>query len=101
MELRIGALSNYTPARLADRAASHIVDLASPHAVCIDPRGRVTVEPYDRAVFEDVVGVYAPGSGLIAIYRAVAEDLAFAIERRGIVADTSHRRADAKMRRAA
>lgn len=57
MEIRIGALSNYTPARLADRTASQIVGLTAPHAVCI--------------------------------------------ERRGIVADTSHRRADAKLRRTA
>ena len=84
-ELQIGALANYDARELAERAAGRIMALAEPHAVCIDPRGRVTVEPYEQAVFEDVVGVYSREPGLIQTYKAVRDDLVAAIAERGIV----------------
>lgn len=90
-EIHVGTLARFDARELADRAVGHIMDLRAPHAVCIDPRGTVTIEPYDDAVFEDVVGVYAPGGGLIQTYKAVRDDLASEIARRGIVAATGHR----------
>ena len=84
-EIQVGTLANYSARELAERAADHIMGLSKPHAVCIDPRGRVTVEPYERAVFEDVVGVYSRDPGLIQTYKVVRDDLVAAIAERGIV----------------
>lgn len=100
-EIRVGALANYTAQELAERAVDHLLGFATPHAVCIDPRGRVSIELYEDAVFEDVVGVYGREPGLIALYRQVRDDLVGEIEERGIVADTSHRRVRAGNRKAA
>lgn len=88
---QVGTLARFSARELADRAAARIVDATEPLAVCICPRGIVTVEPYDDAVFEDVVGNFAPGS-LDALRAQVFEALEHTIAERGIVADTSHRR---------
>ncbi len=100
-EIQVGVLANYTARELAERAADHIMVLSKPHAVCIDQRGRVTLELYDDAVFEDVVGVYSREPGLLRVYANVRDDLVDAIAERGIVADTSHRRVRGAERKAA
>jgi len=98
-EIKVGTLANYSVRELAERAAERLMELTKPHAVCIDPDGRVTIEPYDRAVFEDVVGVYSRDLGLIPLYREVRDTLAYVIEQRGITGQrrrryvTSERRA--------
>lgn len=96
----IGTLARLTCEQLAERAAERIMELSKPHAVCIDPDGRVTIEPYDRAVFEDVVGVYSRDLGLIPLYREVRDNLAYVIEQRGITGQR-RRRYVASERRAA
>jgi hypothetical protein len=99
MEVQVGTLANYDVRQLADRAVERLMELSKPHAVCIDPDGRVTIEPYDTAVFEDVVGVYSRDLGLIPLYREVRDTLAYVIEQRGITGQrrrryvTSERRA--------
>jgi len=99
MEVQVGTLANYDVRQLADRTVERLMELSKPHAVCIDPDGRVTIEPYDTAVFEDVVGVYSRDLGLIPLYREVRDTLAYVIEQRGITGQrrrryvTSERRA--------
>lgn len=89
-QVQVGTLANYSARDLADRAAERIMELSQPHAVCIDPRGRVSLELYDDAVFEDVVGVYSRNAGLLATYRDVRDALVFEIEQRGIVATRAY-----------
>lgn len=90
-EIKVGTLANYSARELAERAAERIMELSKPHAVCIDPDGRVTIEPYDTAVFEDVVGVYSRDLGLIPLYRELRDTLAYVIEQRGITGQRRRR----------
>lgn len=69
---------------IADRAVLFLMERTKPFAVCVDPEGRVTVEPFADAVEEDVVGVYDRTPGLIALYRTVRDDLTLTVEQRGI-----------------
>lgn len=91
MEVQVGTLANYDVRQLADRTVERLMELSKPHAVCIDPDGRVTIEPYDTAVFEDVVGVYSRDLGLIPLYREVRDTLAYVIEQRGITGQRRRR----------
>lgn len=90
-ELQVGTLARFTARELAERAAERLTGMTGERAVCICPRGIVTLEPYDDAVPEDVVGNFSPGP-LVALYRDIRDNLEHAIEVRKIVADTSHRR---------
>lgn len=90
MELQVGTLANYSAQQLAERAVDRIMEMSKPHAVCLDPRGRVSIELYENAVFEDVVGVYSRDPGLIQTYKAVRDDLVAAITERGIVATRAY-----------
>lgn len=90
-ELQVGTLARFSARQLAERAAERIVDAAGPQAVCICPRGIVTIEQYDDAVPDDVVGNFKPGP-LVPLYLDIRDNLEHAIEVRKIVADTSHRR---------
>lgn len=90
----------YSPGRIgqkptndiAERAADYIMSLTRPQAVCLEPNGRVTVEPPRNAVEEDIVGVYDQSLGLIGLYREVRDNLAFCAEERGITGEAKPRR---------
>lgn len=100
MEVQVGTLANYDVRQLADRTVERLMELSKPHAVCIDPDGRVTIEPYDTAVFEDVVGVYSRDLGLIPLYREVRDTLAYVIEQRGITGQRRRRHVTSERRAA-
>lgn len=97
---RIGQRPNN---EIAERAVDYIMGVKKPQAVCLDPDGRVTVEPVREAVEEDIVGVFDRSLGLIALYREVRDNLAFCVEERGITGDPTARRGvwASKERRAA
>ncbi|NLA67197.1 MAG: hypothetical protein GX856_02915 [Gammaproteobacteria bacterium] len=84
MDVRVGTLSRFSARELADRAAERVMERQAPLALCLSPEGRVTLESYADAVFEDVVGVYSRDAGLIGLYRSIRDDLAHEIEARGI-----------------
>lgn len=88
---------------IAERATDYIMGRTKPQAVCLDPDGRVTVEPVAEAVEEDIVGVYTRTPGLIALYREVRDNLVFCVEERGITGESVPRRGvwAGKARRAA
>jgi len=86
---RIGQRPNN---EIAERAVDHIMGVTKPQAVCLDPEGRVTVEPVREAVEEDIVGVYDRSLGLIALYREVRDNLTFCAEERGITGEAKPRR---------
>lgn len=80
--LPCGSLVRQPPSVVADRAARHLLSSQSPRAVTVDPRGRVFVEPPADAVEMDLVGVYAPDLGLLALSRVLIEDLRFEVAAR-------------------
>ena len=90
----------YSPGRIgqkqineiAERAADYIMGVTKPQAVCLEPNGRVTVEPLRDAVEEDIVGVYDRSLGLVALYREVRDNLTFCAEERGITGEAKPRR---------
>jgi hypothetical protein len=59
---RIGSLKRQTVGSLAEKAAMKITKAHRPTglAVACCPEGTVTVEPFDQAVPDDVVGTYNP-----------------------------------------
>ena len=56
----VGNTGRSSAACLADKAAQHLASFqrGAKRAVCIDPRGRVTVEPVTSACEVDLIGVY-------------------------------------------
>lgn len=90
-EIRVGTLSRYPPGELASRASARVMEQRDPLALCLDPDGLVTLEPYDGAVFEEVVGVYSARDGLLALHRVIREDLLDAIAVRGITGQKARR----------
>lgn len=77
-EFLAGRIRTRKVTEIAERAATRIIDLAQPLAVCLDPDGRVTVEAPDEAAEDDIVGVYSADIGLVQLYRDVRDDLAAA-----------------------
>ena len=77
-----GSIMKLPISAVADRAARAVLAFQSPRALCLDPAGRVTVEYPGQAAICDLVGVYAPSAGLLALSRMLIEDLNFeAIDR--------------------
>lgn len=74
-EFLAGRISSRKITDIAERAATRIVDLATPLAVCLDPEGRVTVEAPDDAAEDDIVGVYNASVGMLSLYKNVRDDL--------------------------
>lgn len=87
-ELQVGTLARFTARELAERVAERLTGMTGERAVCICPRGIVTIEQYDDAVPDDVVGVYSGDRGLIATYRDVRDDLVHAVQSRDVQAAT-------------
>lgn len=81
-EIQCGSIMKLPIGEVADRAARAILTFQGPRAVCLDPAGRVSIEFAGTAAECDLVGVYAPSAGLLALSRMVIEDLNFeAIDR--------------------
>lgn len=75
----IGSLRVNPPSVIADRAAERIASTKHRRvmAVTCTPEGMVSLEPFDDAVPDDVVGVYdaAKLGGPLTTARRIAEDL--------------------------
>lgn len=82
-EYMCGSVHKLAPTTLVGRAASKILEFASPRAVTMDPGGRVWVDAPDNAAEVDVVGVYEP-CGLRSLEEAIAEDLQHEVATRGL-----------------
>ena len=80
----IGSLRVHQLAVLADRAAERIASTKHRRVMAVTrtPEGMVSLEPYDEAVPDDVVGVYdaAKLGGTLSTARRIAEDLRHHIE---------------------
>lgn len=70
---------------IADKCAFRIRHAKTALAVAVDPAGYVTVEPFEHAVPDEVVGVYDKQLGLLDLYRQVRDDLAYEIGTRRAV----------------
>jgi len=70
-----GSLRRTPVGEIASKCAAWIMEAGSPVAVAVDPEGRVTVEPVSEACESDLVGVYDRAPGLLALTRAIREDL--------------------------
>lgn len=68
---------------IAYKAADTIRRARGPRALCVDPQGHVTVEKWDDAVPEDIVGHFDRSAGWPALELLVRDELkAVAVERR-------------------
>jgi hypothetical protein len=81
-EHAVGSLRTTPIPALADRAARVILTYASPRAVSCDPEGRVRVESPHEAAEVDLVGVYVRELGILALSRALIDDLRFEASQR-------------------
>ena len=90
-EIKVGTLANFPPSALANRAVTHVMERKAPLALCLNPDGMVTLERFDDAVLEDVVGVYDSTPGLLALYRDMREDLVDAVQARGVTGKKARR----------
>ncbi|MCE7031755.1 hypothetical protein LY625_03835 [Lysobacter sp. GX 14042] len=71
----VGNLRRQAAGEIAADAARRMVRAAGPVAVTVDPDGRVWLEPPECAAEVDLVGVYDPELGLVAITTVVRDDL--------------------------
>lgn len=69
---------------VATRCAEAIVGYSTERAVCMDPQGRVSVESVSDGADPDLVGVYSPRQGLLALHKAIREDLQHDAVERGL-----------------
>lgn len=72
---RAGDLNREAAGVLADRCARRILVGAGPRAVTVDPEGSVWVETPDDAAEVDLVGVFDPELGLVALTHMIRDDL--------------------------
>lgn len=79
-----GSIMKLPISEVADRAARWVLTFQSPRALCLDPAGRVTVEYPGQAAECDLVGVYSPDKGLLALSRMIIDDLRFEAIERGL-----------------
>lgn len=70
---------------IAGRCADIVMTYARPRAVTLDPEGRVWVEGVGTAAECDMVGVYGRALGLLELTRAIAADLRWEKQQRGLV----------------
>ena len=82
-QINCGSVVKLPIGEVADRAARALLGFSAPRALCIDPEGRVTVESPASACECDLVGVYEPAKGLLALSRMIIDDLRFEAGRRG------------------
>lgn len=71
----VGNLRRQAPGEVAADAARRLARATGPVAVTVDPDGRVRLELPEFAAEVDLVGVYDPELGLVAITTAVRDDL--------------------------
>lgn len=71
----LGSLHRQTPASLADKLAWLLWEHDKPMAVTMCPEGRVRIERPDRADVCDLLGVFDPSIGVLALTRLLREDL--------------------------
>lgn len=90
-EIKCGRIGLHTISRCADKAANAIAELLTPHAVCLEPDGHVTVEAVAHAIPDDLVGVYAPQRGVFALWGQIEGDLRCAAVERHICGGTKQR----------
>lgn len=74
-EKQCGSIARWPIGAVADQAARILLEFTGPRAVCVDPQGRVTVEPPNSACLYDMVGVYSGDVGLLALSRMLVDDL--------------------------
>lgn len=71
----VGNLRRQAAGEIAADAARRLVRAGGPVAVTVDPDGRVWLELPEHAAEVDLVGVYDPELGLVAITSVVRDDL--------------------------
>lgn len=74
----VGRIGRNPVSTIADRAARVIAERPRGCAVSLAPDGVVMVESPSSAIDDEIVGVYRMDSGLMALWRRIGEDLAFA-----------------------
>lgn len=73
----IGSVHRLPCSIIAATAADKISRYTRPRAVTIDAEGRVYVEAVGTAAEADIVGIYNQSLDVLALTRAVAEDLLY------------------------
>ena len=71
----VGSLRRQTPSALADKVAWIIVDIGKPRAVTCDQAGHVWIEFQHKAAEADLLGVYDPAVGALALTSMIRDDL--------------------------
>lgn len=61
---------------LAQRASNVIRGYAGPRAVCVAPDGEVTIELFDHAIPDEVIGNFDKTAGWPALDRLIRDELA-------------------------
>jgi len=101
MEHACGRIGQQTLDEITWRAASRLVELARPWALCVDPTGRVTLERPDHAHPDDLLGVFDADGGLLPTSRRVLDELRDWVRQHGIPQAPSRRVTVNSRRRAA
>jgi hypothetical protein len=68
---------------LADKCAERIMASRNTWAVCIAPDGVVTLERYDEAVPDEIVGNYDRAAGRLNLWRMIRDDMRATVEELG------------------
>lgn len=90
-EYTCGRLGLHAISICADKAANTIVELSTPHAVCLAKDGHVTVEPVAQAIPDELVGVYSRKPGVFELWCQIEADLQCAAKERRIIGGTRQR----------
>jgi len=96
-----GRLGLQTLDEITWRAASRLVELGRPWALCVEPCGRVTLERPAHAHPDDLLGVFDAADGLLATSRRIRDELAEHVRQHGIPQAPSRRVTVNSRRRAA
>lgn len=82
-EVQCGNIKRLSPKFVADRAAFAIQAFKSPRAVCVDPTGRLSVECPASACEYDLMGVWAPDTGLKKLSAVLEDEIRAELQQRG------------------
>ena len=82
-EILIGRHRSKPLGAMADEAAQRIAESGSAMALTLDPEGHWCLESPDKAIDDDLVGVYR-GALAFSLYRDIAADMKHELTSRGM-----------------
>lgn len=81
-EEHVGKFGSTPVDAIAHKAAEKIRRAQGPRALCVDPAGRVTVERWDHAVTDEIIGHFDRSAGWPALELLVRDELKAAMAER-------------------